>query len=145
MSKEKPTAKKAEELSEKSGFIAWVKEHKTQLLWAGISVTAVLLTILGLKNKDAINDFWNSLKKTLKEGDLFSDKWFKKASVEELYNDREVVQADYLNTKLDDDYRGQCWNLLSRLDAAIRAASNHGSETGFPVHSEHGWYLSSDD
>ena len=48
--------KKTEEPSEKNGFIAWVKEHKVQLLLAGISVTTLLLTIIGLKNKDAINE-----------------------------------------------------------------------------------------
>ncbi len=49
----------------KVGFIAWVKAHKKQLLLAGISVTAIIGVIIGLKNKDAIMDLWDSLEKSL--------------------------------------------------------------------------------
>ena len=49
----------------KKGLIAWVKEHKKQLLLAGISVTAIIGVILGLKNKEAITELWESLEKSL--------------------------------------------------------------------------------
>ena len=38
----------------KKGFIAWVKAHKKHLFMAGISVTAIIGIIIGLKNKEAI-------------------------------------------------------------------------------------------
>ena len=63
MDKEKITEEFTEEVADRKGFIAWVKEHKTQLILTGISVTTILATALGLKNKDAITDFWNTLKK----------------------------------------------------------------------------------
>lgn len=50
---------------QKAGFIAWVKAHKKQLLLAGISITAIIGVILGLRNKDAIMDLWASLEKSL--------------------------------------------------------------------------------
>lgn len=49
----------------KKSFIAWVKAHRKQLLFAGISVTAILGVIIGLKNKDAILDLWNSLEDSI--------------------------------------------------------------------------------
>jgi len=145
MNEKRVTVKKSEDNLEKTGFIEWVKEHKVQLLLAGISVTTLFLTILGLKNKDAINELWNSLKKQIEKGSLYSDKWFSKASVEELEAARELVHTDYLNPKLDTDYRNQCWNLMTRFDNAIRKINCQGKEIGFPVHSENGWHLPSDD
>lgn len=46
MEKEKIT----EEITDKKRFLVWIKEHKTQILLTGISVTAILATALGLKN-----------------------------------------------------------------------------------------------
>ena len=45
-----------EEVADRQGFIAWVKEHKTQLLLTGISVTTILVTALSLKHKEAITE-----------------------------------------------------------------------------------------
>lgn len=49
----------------RKGFIAWVKAHKKQLLIAGISVTAIIGIILGLKNKEAIKELWETLENSL--------------------------------------------------------------------------------
>ena len=49
-----------EETPEKNRVIAWVKEHKSQLLLAGVSITTVFLTVMGIKNKDALTDLWKS-------------------------------------------------------------------------------------
>lgn len=145
MNKEKVTEQINEDMSEKKGFIAWVKEHKTELLFAGISISSLLLTILGIKNKDAIISLWESLKKEIEKGSLYSEKWFETANLEELEKSRNLVQLDYMNPDLDMDYRTQCLNLLSRFDTAIRKLKRDGTEIGFPVHSSNGWHLPSDD
>ena len=44
-----------EETPEKNRIIAWVKEHKSQLLLAGVSITTVFLTVMGIKNKGEID------------------------------------------------------------------------------------------
>lgn len=62
MAEEKIREEITEEVIDRKGFIAWVKEHKTQLLLAGVSVTTILVSALGLKNKDAIIELWNTLK-----------------------------------------------------------------------------------
>lgn len=145
MDEAKVTKQDTEEVIEKKGFIAWVKEHKTQLLFAGVSITTILVTALGLKNKDAITELWNSLKKEIEKGSLYSAKWFEKASLEELEAARKLVQQDYNNPNLDLDYRSDCWNLLNKFDNAIGNIKWGGKEYGYPVHSSHGWYLPSDD
>lgn len=49
----------------RKGFIVWIKTHKKQLLIAGISVTAIIGIILGLKNKEAIKELWETLENSL--------------------------------------------------------------------------------
>ncbi len=134
-----------EESSEKNKVIAWVKENKLQLLLAGVSITTVILTVMGIKNKDSLTDLWKSLRAQIEKGALYSSKWFEKASLEELEKAREIVQKDFNNPKLDLDYRNECWNLLNCFDNAIEKIKRNGKEYGYPVHSSHGWYLPSDD
>lgn len=43
MDDERMTEQTIEELSEEKGLIAWVKEHKVQLLLAGVSITTLVL------------------------------------------------------------------------------------------------------
>lgn len=145
MDKEKTAEELIEEAADRKGFIDWVKEHKTQLLLTGISVTAILATALGLKNKETITELWNTLKKQIEKGDLYSSKWFEKANLEELEAARRVVQQDYYDPNLDLDYRNYCWNLLNRFDNAIGKIKWGGKEYGYPVHSSNGWHLTSDD
>ena len=145
MAEEKLCEQNVEDIPEKKSFIAWVKEHKPQLLLAGLSVTTIIMTILGIKNKEALSALWDSLKKQIEKGAMYSNKWFENASLEELETAREVVRLDYVNPDLDLDYRNQCWNLLSRFDNAISKIKWAGKEVGYPVHSSHGWHLPSDD
>lgn len=51
----------------KKGFLMWVKAHKKQLILAGVSITTIVGIILGIKNKDAIEELWTSLAKTVKK------------------------------------------------------------------------------
>ena len=48
---------------EKKTFIIWVKKHKLELIIAGISVTAIIAVILGVKNYKALEEMQASLKK----------------------------------------------------------------------------------
>ena len=141
MEKEKIT----EEITDKKRFLVWIKEHKTQILLTGISVTAILATALGLKNKDAMIELWNTMKQQMEKGSLYSSKWFEKANLEELETARKYIQQDYNNPNLDLDYRDYCWKLLNRFDNAIGKIKGAGKEYGYPVHSSNGWYLPSDD
>ena len=145
MIEEKTTEQINDDVPEKRRLIAWIKENRMQLLLLGVSVSALIMTVLGIKNKDAINALWDSLKREMKKGILYSEKWFENAGLDELEKAREIVRLDYVNPDFDTDYRNQCWNLLSRFDNAIDKLKWGGEEVGYPIHSSHGWYLSSDD
>lgn len=54
------------ERSLKDEFVAWVKSHKKELILAGVSITALIAFIFGMKNKDALVDCWRSLSKTIR-------------------------------------------------------------------------------
>lgn len=146
MDKRKTSEEITEDVADEKEVVIWIKEHKFQLLLTGVSVSTILATALGLKNKDAITELWNTLKRRIEKGSLYSSKWFEKANLEELEAARKLVQQDYNNPKLDLDYRNNCWNLLNKFDDAISKIKWAGcKEHGYPVHSTHGWYLPSDD
>lgn len=52
-------------MSENNKFVSWVKDHKTELIIAGISVTTIIGIILGLKNKESIKELWDALENSL--------------------------------------------------------------------------------
>ena len=47
----------------KNEIISWIKAYKKQLLLAGVSITAVIGVIIGLKNKEAIVNSYTSSQK----------------------------------------------------------------------------------
>ena len=48
---------------EKKSLVKWIKEHKTQLIIAGISITTIVAIILGIKNRQTLEEAWSSLKR----------------------------------------------------------------------------------
>ena len=66
-------------------------------------------------------------------------------SLDELKEERERVQADYNNPKLDMKKRIECQNRLFSLDRKIGEMEWGDDDYGYPAHSEHGWHLPSDD
>lgn len=50
----------------KKGVLVWIKEHKAQLILAGVSITAIVGIIWGAKNKDELTKLWSSLAKSIK-------------------------------------------------------------------------------
>ena len=47
---------------QKALYIRWIKEHKKEIAIAGVSITALVGLVLGIKNKEAMEVFWNALK-----------------------------------------------------------------------------------
>lgn len=50
----------------KKGVVVWIKEHKAQLILAGVSITAIVGIVWGVKNKDELTKLWSSLAKSIK-------------------------------------------------------------------------------
>ena len=53
--------------SKKKELIKWIKNHKKQLIFAGISITTLVCIILGIKNKDTLAELWISLAESVKK------------------------------------------------------------------------------
>lgn len=51
---------------DRNSLIQWIKEHKNQLIIAGISIGTLILIVLGIKNRAAIKAVWDLLKGVLK-------------------------------------------------------------------------------
>jgi hypothetical protein len=49
-------------MEEKAGMLAWIKAHKKELIIAGISITAIIGVILGIRNRESIMRVWESLR-----------------------------------------------------------------------------------
>lgn len=58
---------------EKKKIVDWIKEHKTELIIAGVSVSALVMLILGIKNKETLEKFWSSLKRVTGEKSISID------------------------------------------------------------------------
>ena len=54
-------------MEERKGLIRWIKEHKKELIIAGISVATMILIVLGIKNRETLKALWDSLRKVTKE------------------------------------------------------------------------------
>lgn len=131
---------------EKNRIIKWVKEHKQQFITIGISVPALILLILGLKNKDALIEAWNHFKDELKKANLYSSKWFESLLDAELELEREKVRLAYCSSGDDFSAASVLQNLLWRFDKEMSKRA-WGNETPHApsIHREHGWYLPNDD
>ena len=49
-------------MKEQRKLILWIKEHRKQLIIAGIGIGAFILVVLGLKNRESIKALWGLLK-----------------------------------------------------------------------------------
>lgn len=52
---------------EKKSLMDWIKDHKKELIVAGVSITALILAILGIKNRKAIEEAWNTLRQIVNQ------------------------------------------------------------------------------
>lgn len=130
----------------KKSVLTWIKEHKTELILAGISITAIVTIILGIKNKDALMNVWNKLKTRIEKGEIYSSKWFENITDAELEVEREKVRLAYCSS--GDDFSNACslQRLLWRFDKEMSKRAWGDEIPHAPsIHREHGWYLPNDD
>ena len=53
--------------NEKKTFVDWVKEHKKELIIAGVSIATIIAIIIGVKNHEAIEETWSSIRKRIEK------------------------------------------------------------------------------
>ena len=72
--------------------------------------------------------------------------FLRNAKDEELETEREKVRLDFCNPNLDTDYRINCQKVPGMFDREMSKRAWGNEKPHAPsYHSEHGWYLSSDD
>lgn len=120
----------------------FVSDHKGAIAVAGVGIAAVVVSVISNSSDDDTDDMSDDGSVSR---DSYSGRYFRKSSIDELKEERNKVQQDYLNPDLDFDYRASRYDVLHQFDNAISEKEWDGKEPGYPVHSEHGWYLSSDD
>lgn len=132
--------------AEKQNFVNWVKKNKKSLIIAGISISALILLILGIKNKDAFLKLWKELQEKVKTANMYSAKWFESVSDTELEVEREKVRLAYCSS--GENFSESCAleRLLNRFDREMSKRAWGDEIPHAPsIHREHGWYLPNDD
>ena len=54
----------------KMEFMEWIKANKKKLLFAGVSVTAIMGVMIGIKNREAIMELWEVLQETIDDNSI---------------------------------------------------------------------------
>lgn len=78
--------------NEKQSIISWVKDHKKQLIIAGVSISALVLSMLAVRNKETLIERWNEVNDAI-------DDIAKKADT------NLVDEADVISTVIDGNDR----------------------------------------
>ena len=130
----------------KEGFLAWVNAHKNQLILAGICVSTIIATILGLNNKDEIKALWTQVDEGVKKANMYSNKWFETVTDDVLSAEREKVRLAFCSSGDNFSEASRLEKLLWRFDEEMSKRA-WGDETPHApdFHREHGWYLPNDD
>ncbi|MDO4557310.1 MAG: hypothetical protein Q4B70_19525, partial [Lachnospiraceae bacterium] len=127
-------------------IVIWITTHKKQLVFWGLSVPTVIAIVLGIKNKDALKAWRSILQDEMKKADIYSTKWFDRATDAELDMERKKVQLDYCSS--ENDFKTACrlQKLLWRFDKEIRERAG-GDEVPYApsIPRENGRYLPNDD
>lgn len=127
---------------DKKGIVDWIKAHKKQLIFVGVSIPVLIGIVLGLENKESLTKLWNELKEEIKKADIYSPNWFANATKAELDLEREKVRLAYCSS--GDDFKKACdlQNLLFRFDKELSKRA-WGGEIPHPpsIHREHGTNL----
>lgn len=145
MDKSREAVRTTKEQQDRNKLMVWMKTHKKVIWGTGTVVTIAFALYLVFKDEERLDDFCAGLKDTIKTGSYLSDRWRENVPVEELHEARSFIHDEYLNPDSDSEYKEQCWKAIELLDNSIRKRERNGRECGFPVFSENGLYLLSDD
>ena len=54
-------------MKEERKLLRWIKEHKKELIIAGVSITMFIAIVLGIKKRESIKVLWDSFCKTIEK------------------------------------------------------------------------------
>lgn len=116
---------------EKKKIVDWIRERKAELIITGVSVSALIMLILGIKNKETLEEFWSSLKRVTGEKSIsIANEVFN--SVPETFPVQEVPMNNImLIERIPHDVDSHLRNLPEGWRASavkIATAAEHGYE-----------------
>lgn len=81
-----------------------------------------------------------------RESPKYSDNWMNSLSDSDLEIEREKVRLAWCSAPKDLATAIRLESILNQFDKIMsNRARNGNTENGYPIHTEHGWYLSGDD
>ena len=107
----------------------WNKHKKGIFIATGVigTIGVAVLTVFGIKL------YWNA---------SAFERWFKKATLDELKEARNNIHAEYMSHTTNDKYRESLWNFLPQFDKRIATLEWAGKTPSGPAyHREHGYGL----
>lgn len=116
-------------MEERKSLIQWIKEHKKELIIAGVSIAAIIAVIIGIKNHKALEEAWASLKK-LVEKTPETIPIVNTASIAEVTPVKDIVEINIVTTdRIPHDVAEHLRNLPEGWKASaekIATAAEHG-------------------
>lgn len=67
-------------MEERKNLLRWIKEHKKILIATGIGIGALILIILGIKNRESVQAAWEMLRRAVKKPNVATSKTIATAS-----------------------------------------------------------------
>ena len=127
-------------LEKKKKVVNWGKNHKKELaVVTGVGVGSSIMIVLGIKNKGELRELCDKAWSAFDDfrTPLYSSRWIKKSTTEELHNARRIANTEYSTTG-----NGVFFNLRNRIDAELSKRA-WGDEVPHPprYHREHGHNL----
>lgn len=120
---------------EKGTFIKWVKVHKKELIFTGISIASLIGITIGIKNRDSIKELWAVLQKNISK--TTPDTAILKATEDSIPSVEAVCAKNIISFPQHREYKtvfdvsGHIPNLYEGWNASpekIAAAAAHGIE-----------------
>ena len=116
-------------MEERKSLIQWVKEHKKELIIAGVSIAAIIAVIIGIKNHKALEEAWSSLRK-LVEKTPEAIPTVNTASIAEVTPVKDIVEINIVTAdRIPHDVAEHLRNLPDGCKASaekIATAAEHG-------------------
>ena len=143
------TVQQAEEISVRtSPVVRWVKDHKTQLIIAGVTFSSALAIATGLKNQDTLTEYLKPWQEKLKYGEPGSLKWIENMDDDTLRNAQNKASELLCTSSSNLTSSEQIFSRkpIQNISRELNSRAWNGEVPHGPgIHRENGLYLRNDE
>ncbi len=113
---------------EKKTFVDWIKEHKKELILAGVSIASIITAIICVKNHTALEENWTNLRKLIEKTDVIPTS--NEVANADVISSKNIVEiSNITNDRMPHDVSEHIRNLPDNWKASaekIATAAEHG-------------------